>query len=50
MAAFIVSVYLFIIANNTTNLLVLNGPACRVIVFNVNEEYGFYDAIDQTDE
>ena len=32
---------LFIIANNPSNLLVLNGPACRGIVFNVNDEYGF---------
>ena len=40
-AAFSVAEYLFIIPNNPTNLLVLNGPECGVIVFNVNEEYGF---------
>ena len=32
---------LFIIANNPSNLLVLNSPACGGIVFNVNGEYGF---------
>ena len=35
-----VTVYLFIIANNPTNLLVLNGPACGGIVFNSNDKYG----------
>ena len=32
---------MLIIANYPTNLLVLNGPVCRGIVFNVNDEYGF---------
>ena len=41
---------IFIITNNPTNLLVLNGPAYNGIVFNVNDEYGFYDAIDKTNE
>ena len=40
-AAFIVAVYFFIITNNPTNMIVLNGPACGVIVFNVNEGYCF---------
>ena len=41
-SAFIVAVYLCIISNNPTNLPVLNGLACGGIVFNVNEEYGFF--------
>ena len=40
-AAFTVAEYWSIIANNPTNPLVLNGPECGGIVFNVNEEYGF---------
>ena len=40
---------MFIIENNPTNLLVLNGPACEGIMSNVNDEYGFYDAIYKTD-
>ena len=33
---------MFIIANNPRNLLVLKSPACGGIVFNVNDEYGFF--------
>ena len=36
-AALTVAVYLFIIENNLTNLLVLKGPKCGGIVFNANE-------------
>ena len=30
-----VAVYLFIIANNPTNFIVLNGPTCGGIMFNI---------------
>ena len=38
------------IANNPSNLLVSNGPACGGIMFNVNDKYDFYYAIDKKDE
>ena len=45
---FIVDVYLFIIANNPINLIVLNGPRAEELCSTAMKNMVFYDAIYQT--